>query len=141
MTAPSNSPENSFRTADGQVASVCYGPSMDSQIIRGLFNQCIKAALILRKDAGFVRELETAMGKLPPSRVGKHGQLMEWIEDFDEPEPGHRHMSHLYALHPGDQITLRGTPELAKAARVSLERRLAAGGGHTGWSRAWIVNF
>ena len=141
VTAPSNSPENSFRTKDGVVASVCYGPSMDMQIIRGLFSQCIEAAHILGKDAEFVKELERARAMLAPHRIGKHGQLMEWIEDFDEPEPGHRHMSHLYALHPGDQITLRGTPELAKAARVSLERRLAAGGGHTGWSRAWIVNF
>jgi len=70
-----------------------------------------------------------------------YGQLMEWSEDYDEPEPGHRHISHLFALHPGSQITVRGTPEVAKAARVSLERRLAHGGGHTGWSRAWIINF
>ena len=66
---------------------------------------------------------------------------MEWLEDYDEPQPGHRHISHLFALHPGNQITLRGTPDLAKAARVSLERRLQAGSGHTGWSRAWIINF
>jgi alpha-L-fucosidase 2 len=74
-------------------------------------------------------------------KIGKHGQLMEWQEDYDEPDPGHRHISHLFALHPGDQITVRGTPELAKAARVSLERRLQSGSGHTGWSRAWIINF
>jgi alpha-L-fucosidase 2 len=74
-------------------------------------------------------------------KIGKHGQLMEWLEDYDEPQPGHRHISHLFALHPDDQITVRGTPELAKAARVSLERRLQAGSGHTGWSRAWIINF
>jgi alpha-L-fucosidase 2 len=67
--------------------------------------------------------------------------LQEWLEDYQEPDPGHRHISHLFALHPGGQITLRGTPELARAARVSLERRLKAGSGHTGWSRAWIVNF
>ncbi|MBE3070029.1 MAG: glycoside hydrolase family 95 protein, partial [Planctomycetes bacterium] len=82
-----------------------------------------------------------ARDRILPPQIGKHGQLMEWGEDFDEPEPGHRHMSHLFALHPGRQITVSGTPELAKAARVSLERRLASGGGHTGWSRAWIVNF
>ena len=74
------------------------------------------------------------------TEIGKHGQLQEWMKDFDEAEPGHRHISHLFALHPGHSITLRGTPELAKAARVSLERRLANGGGGTGWSRAWIVN-
>jgi alpha-L-fucosidase 2 len=67
--------------------------------------------------------------------------LQEWLEDYDEPQPGHRHISHLFALHPGNQITPRGTPDLAKAARVTLERRLASGGGHTGWSRAWIINF
>jgi len=74
-------------------------------------------------------------------QVGRHGQLQEWLQDFDEAEPGHRHVSHLFALHPGRSITLRGTPELSKAARASLERRLANGGGGTGWSRAWVVNF
>ena len=73
--------------------------------------------------------------------ICKHGQLQEWLEDYDEPDPGHRHVSHLFALHPGDQITLRGTPALAQAARISLERRLQAGSGHTGWSRSWIINF
>jgi alpha-L-fucosidase 2 len=78
---------------------------------------------------------------LPRLQIGQHGQLQEWLEDYDEAEPGHRHISHLFALHPGNQITLRGTPALARAARVTLERRLAAGSGHTGWSRAWIINF
>ncbi len=141
VTAPSNSPENSFRTADGQTASVCYGPSMDMQIIHDLFTHCIEASKILKSDMDFAVTLGKARGRLAPPQIGKRGQLQEWIEDFDEPEPGHRHMSHLYALHPGNQITLRGTPELAKAARVSLERRLANGGGGTGWSRAWVVNF
>ena len=85
--------------------------------------------------------LQRALDRLPPYQIGKHGQLQEWLKDFDEAEPGHRHISHLFALHPGHSITLRGTPELAQAARVSLERRLANGGGGTGWSRAWIVNF
>jgi alpha-L-fucosidase 2 len=74
-------------------------------------------------------------------KIGKYGQLQEWLEDYEERDPGHRHISHLFALHPGNQITLRGTPDLAQAARVTLERRLAAGGGGTGWSRAWIINF
>jgi alpha-L-fucosidase 2 len=141
VTAPSNSPENSFRTADGTVASVCAGPSMDMQILHDLFTHCIEAARILKTDAPFAAALAEARDRLAPPQVGKHGQLQEWLDDFDEPEPGHRHMSHLFALHPGSQITLRGTPDLARAARVSLERRLASGGGHTGWSRAWIVNF
>jgi alpha-L-fucosidase 2 len=141
VTAPSNSPENSFRTADGTVAGVCAGPSMDMQILHDLFTHCIEAARILGTDAEFAATLESTRARLAPPQIGKHGQLQEWLEDFDEAEPGHRHMSHLYALHPGDQITLRGTPKLARGARVSLERRLASGGGHTGWSRAWIVNF
>lgn len=141
VTAPSNSPENRFRTADGQTASVCYGPTMDLEIIYGLFTECIDASRILGLDADFRARLEQARARLAPLQIGKHGQLQEWIEDFDETEPGHRHVSHLFALHPGNEITLRGTPKLAQAARVSLERRLANGGGHTGWSRAWIINF
>jgi len=141
VTSPSNSPENSFRTADGQVANVCMGPSMDQQILWDLFTNCIKASTVLGVDEAFRSKLEETRARLAPPQIGKHGQLQEWLEDYDEPEPGHRHMSHLFALHPGSQITLRGTPELARAARVSLERRLAHGGGHTGWSRAWIINF
>lgn len=141
VTAPSISPENAFRTADGQVAGMCYGPTMDMQILRELFTNCIRASGILGVDEDFRRQLEEARSRLAPMQIGKHGQLQEWIEDFEEVEPGHRHMSHLYGLHPGNHITLRGTPELARAARVSLERRLAHGGGHTGWSRAWVINF
>ncbi len=141
VTAPSNSPENGFRTADGQRASVCMAPTMDIEILRGLFASVIEAALILQTDTLLVARLKNAKSKLVPFQIGKHGQLQEWMEDFDEPEPGHRHVSHLFALHPGDQITPQATPDLARAARVSLERRLASGGGHTGWSRAWIVNF
>src|SRR6202011_5427452 len=82
-----------------------------------------------------------ARERLPALKTGKYGQLQEWLEDYDQPQPGHPHMAPLFALHPGNQITPRLTPELAKAVRISLERRLAAGGGHTGWSRAWIINF
>ncbi|MEJ5252180.1 MAG: glycoside hydrolase family 95 protein [Chthonomonadetes bacterium] len=141
VTAPSISPENTFRTADGQVAAVCYAPTMDMQILRELFTNCIQASRTLGVDEDFRRELEEALGRLAPMQIGRHGQLQEWIEDFEENEPGHRHMSHLYGLHPGCQITPRGTPELARAVKVSLERRLAHGGGHTGWSRAWLINF
>jgi alpha-L-fucosidase 2 len=96
---------------------------------------------VLGVDPEFRTRVTAARDRLPPLKIGKHGQLQEWLEDYDEPDPGHRHISHLFALHPGNQITLRGTPELARAARVSLERRLQAGSGHTGWSRAWIINF
>lgn len=141
VTAPSNSPENHFRTPDGQEAAICMGPYMDTEIIRELFTNTASAADVLKRDAEFIGELRAAKKKLPPFQVGKHGQLQEWLHDFEEVEPGHRHMSHLYALHPGNQITPRGTPKLAEAARVTLERRLAQGGGHTGWSRAWLINF
>jgi alpha-L-fucosidase 2 len=96
---------------------------------------------LLGVDVNFRNKVSAARNKLPRLKIGKHGQLQEWQEDYDDADPGHRHISHLFALHPGDQITLHGTPELARAARVSLERRLEAGSGHTGWSRAWIINF
>jgi alpha-L-fucosidase 2 len=114
---------------------------MDTEIVHALFTRVAEAARLLGVDAEFRARVEAARSRLPPLKVGKHGQLQEWLEDYDEPDPGHRHISHLFALHPGDQITLRGTPDMARAARVSLERRLQAGSGHTGWSRAWIVNF
>ncbi len=111
------------------------------QIAHALFSRVIEASQLLNVDAEFRKKLTAARDRLPPPKIGKHGQLQEWLEDYEEPDPGHRHISHLFALHPGDQITLRGTPELARAARASLERRLQAGSGHTGWSRAWIINF
>jgi alpha-L-fucosidase 2 len=140
VTNPSHSPENAFLDLKGNEGVLCVGATMDFGIIRELFGDCLRAAEVLREDAEFRTRLERALDRLPPYQIGKHGQLQEWLQDFDEAEPGHRHISHLFALHPGHSITLRGTPELAKAARVSLERRLANGGGGTGWSRAWIVN-
>jgi len=141
VTEPSLSTENRYRTADGQVAKLCMGPTMDQEIAHALFGRVIEAGQLLGVDGEFRRRVAAARGRLAPLRVGRHGQLQEWLEDYDEPDPGHRHISHLFALHPGDQITVRGTPELARAARTSLERRLQAGSGHTGWSRAWIINF
>jgi alpha-L-fucosidase 2 len=141
VSGPSMSPENSYRLPNGNVGVLCMGPSMDSQIIYGLFSHCIEASEMLGIDPEFRVKLVAARERLPKPKIGKHGQLQEWPEDYDEPEPGHRHMSHLFALHPGNQITVTGTPELAKAARATLDRRLKHGGGHTGWSRAWIINF
>jgi len=140
VTNPSHSPENAFLDEKGNEGVLCVGATMDFGIIRELFGDCLRAAIVLGEDAELRGRLQGALDRLPPYQVGKHGQLQEWLKDFDEAEPGHRHISHLFALHPGRSITLRGTPELAKAARVSLERRLANGGGGTGWSRAWIVN-
>jgi len=141
LTGPSVSPENRYRTADGTVAALTMAPAMDREITHALFQRTMAASTVLGVDEAFRARLGKALAKLPPLAIGRHGQLQEWLEDYDDADPGHRHISHLFALHPGDQITLRGTPELARAARVSLERRLAAGSGHTGWSRAWIVNF
>ncbi|MCA8963497.1 MAG: glycoside hydrolase family 95 protein [Planctomycetes bacterium] len=141
VTGPSMSPENAFRTKDSVVAHVTMGPAMDQQIVHELFGNVLEAAVELDIDDEFTKAVAVARDKLQGPQIGSDGRLLEWNEEFDEPEPGHRHMSHLYALHPGHEITLRGTPELAAAARKVLEARLAKGGGHTGWSRAWIVNF
>jgi alpha-L-fucosidase 2 len=116
-------------------------PTMDIEILRELLTRTLDAGQILGEDRTFLLQVRHAMEKLPPFAVGKHGQLQEWQRDYEESEPGHRHISHLWALFPGTQITMAHTPELAKAARVSLERRLSYGGGQTGWSRAWVVNF
>jgi alpha-L-fucosidase 2 len=140
VTGPSLSPENRFKLPDGKAYSLCMGPVMDIELAHALFRRVIQAGEILDVDPDFRAELAKARDRLPPFKIGKHGQLQEWQEDYDEQDPGHRHVSHLFALHPGNQITLRGTPELAQAARKSLERRLASGGGGTGWSRAWVIN-
>jgi alpha-L-fucosidase 2 len=142
VTNPSHSPENSFKKADGETSIFTYGATMDLAIIRDLFGNCIEASTILGEDEEFRKELQIALDRLVPYQISdKTGRLQEWIEDYDEPEPGHRHMSHLYGLHPGHSINRRETPELVAAARKSLEYRLSHGGGHTGWSRAWIINF
>lgn len=141
ITGPSISPENKYRTSEGTIGTLVMGPTMDTEILSALFSRVIESSQILNTDEEFRKKIMAAFARLPQLQIGKHGQLQEWREDYDEPEPGHRHISHLFALHPGNQITLRGTPELAKAARTTLERRLQAGSGHTGWSRAWIINF
>lgn len=138
VTAPSNSPENAFKLKDGQAARVCMGPTMDMQILRELFGNCIRAAEILGVDDEFRARLARARAKLAPNRIGRHGQIMEWLADYEEVEPHHRHVSLLYGLYPYDEITPEGTPQLAQAARVTLERR---GDASTGWSMAWKANF
>ena len=141
VISPSVSPENTYILPDGTRGCVCYNSTMDVEILRDLLTQFLAIAQIIgHEDEGFLRTTEELLAKLPPIRIGKHGQIMEWTEDYDEAEPGHRHISHLYALYPSDQIMTDETPELAEAARVTLTRRLANGGGHTGWSRAWIIN-
>lgn len=138
-TCPSESTENNFRTPDGRVAMTSAGCTMDIALMRELFSNCMTAARELGVDAAFASRLEAAMRRLPPYKVGRYGQLQEWSIDFEESTPGQRHMSHLYPLYPGGEITPHGTPELAKAARASLQRRLDNGGAYTGWSRAWAI--
>jgi alpha-L-fucosidase 2 len=141
VAGPATSPENRFTTMDGQTASLCMAPAMEQQIIWDAFSNYLEATKVLGLKEPTVVEVEKAKARLQLPQIGSDGRLMEWNEEFKENEPGHRHISHLFALHPGKQITLRGTPELATAARKALEKRLASGGGHTGWSRAWIIAF
>ena len=141
VVGPSISPENSYRLPNGRVGTLCMGAAMDSQIVRGLFIHTIAASEILGVDPEFREKLKAARERIPPTEIGKLGTIMEWADDYAEVDPGHRHISHLYALFPSDQITRSGTPKLFDAARKTIERRLAHGGGHTGWSRAWIINF
>ena len=137
VTCPSTSPENSFLTDKGEVCSVSMGTSMDSQVIRNLFHDCITACEVLNRDREMRQRLEADLVKLPPHQIGRFGQLQEWLYDFKETEPTHRHLSHLFAVYPDDDITLRKTPALAKAADVVLERR---GDTDLGWSGAWKIN-
>lgn len=140
-TCPSESTENNFLAPDGKPAMTSAGCTMDMALIRELFTNCIAASEKLGIDAEFAEKLKQARSRLLPYQVGKHGQLQEWSIDFDEATPGQRHMSQLYPLYPGNQITPRATPKLATASRISLERRLANGGAYTGWSRAWAITF
>ncbi|WP_339923020.1 glycoside hydrolase family 95 protein [uncultured Cyclobacterium sp.] len=141
VTSPSYSPENAYiDPITGKVSRNTTAASMDIQIINDIFNACLKAEEIIG-DKQLTTAIEKASSKLPPIKIGENGTLQEWYEDYEEVEPGHRHMSHLYALYPSNQIT-KATPELFKAAEKTIERRLAHGGaGQTGWSRAWIINF
>jgi alpha-L-fucosidase 2 len=140
VTNPSYSPENSYRMADGTIGRQTVGATMDYEIIYTLFHATINASQILGTDAEYREQLEKALKRIPDLKIGKHGQLQEWSEDYDEPTPGMSHVSHLFALFPSDEITLRGTPELAKAAQISLQRREENGGGKGGWPSAWYAN-
>jgi alpha-L-fucosidase 2 len=138
VTAPSNSPENAFKTSDGKEAHIVMGPTVDMQILRYLFDSCVSASEILGVDSSFRKDLREKRTRLAPTRIGSDGRVMEWLEEYAEPEPHHRHVSHLWALYPGSEITLDGTPDLAAAARKTLEVR---GDISTGWSLAHKINF
>ena len=137
VTGPTSSPENEF-IIDGKKISICMGPTMDNQLVRELFTNTISAAEILGLSGSFTDSLRTAVNELPPHKISDEGYLMEWLEDYEEADVHHRHVSHLYGLHPSNQISPTLTPELAEACRVTLNRR---GDEATGWSRAWKLNF
>jgi alpha-L-fucosidase 2 len=139
VSGPASSPENSFKAPDGSIGYLTMGPSHDQEVIWDLFTNLMEASGILGIDDDFTKKITGYRSDLLMPKIGTDGRLMEWPVEFSEPEPGHRHMSHLFALHPGRQITT-ATPEMQNAARKSLEFRLANGGGHTGWSAAWLVN-
>ncbi|AQT67448.1 Trehalose and maltose hydrolases (possible phosphorylases) [Anaerohalosphaera lusitana] len=141
VSGPSTSPENAFIGPDGNRVNADMGTSMDQEIIWENFTNVLQAAEVLGIEDEFVQKVRAAREKLMLPGIGSDGRLMEWSQEFKEAEPGHRHLSHLYALHPGYQFTYQDSPEMVEAARKSIEYRLAHGGGHTGWSRAWIINF
>ena len=138
VTAPSNSPEHAYIMPNGFRGSTVMGPAMDQQICREIFRACMEASTILGTDAEWRKELAGIIPRLAPNQAGAAGDLNEWLHDWKDSEPGHRHVSHLYGLHPYDEITPWQTPGLAVAARKTLEQRGDEG---TGWSKAWKINF
>jgi alpha-L-fucosidase 2 len=140
VTAPSISPENSFILPDGNKANLTVSPTIDVELTMELYRACIEAAEILGADKIFSAELESTLGKIVPLQISKKdGRLQEWMEDYRDAEPGHRHLSHLISLYPGSLINER-TPELLAAAAKAIDERLAHNGGATGWSCTWLVN-
>ena len=139
VTCPSTSPENEFIAKDGKRLSLAAASAMDLEIVWDCFTNCIEAAKALGDDEAFAAELKQALDCLQPLRITSDGRLMEWWQEYKEAEPGHRHLSHLYGVYPGRQITPNGSMELAQAAHKSMDARIANGGGHTGWSCAWGI--
>ncbi|PVH73428.1 glycoside hydrolase family 95 protein [Cadophora sp. DSE1049] len=140
VTNPSLSPENTFLSESHTPGVLCEGSTVDIQIIRAVFSAFIDTASELKIPDDLLPQIATARESLPPMSIGSFDQLQEWQKDYKEYEPGHRHTSHLWALHPGNEISLTKTPSLAAASAVVLRRRAEHGGGHTGWSRAWLIN-
>ncbi len=134
VIAPANSPENHFTMTNGQQAAICMGPTMMQQLVRYLFTACIDSSQTLGVDESFRNELITKRARLSPTQIGSDGRIMEWLQEYQEPEVHHRHVSHLWGLYPGDEISQYATPDLAQAARKSLEVR---GDDGVGWSLAY----
>ena len=140
VSGPSNSPENTYRASQKNRLSLDMGPAMDQEIIWETFSNYLEAVDVLEIQDDFTEQVRNTLGRLQLPQIGEDGRMLEWSRPFAEAEPGHRHMSHLFGLHPGRQFS-RLTPDYLEACRKSIEYRLSHGGGHTGWSRAWIINF
>jgi alpha-L-fucosidase 2 len=134
VTAPANSPENAFMMPDGKPAHICLGPTMDNQLLRFLFGACMEASDILGVDKDFAAELKLKRDRLPPTQIGSDGRVMEWLQEYPEQDPHHRHTSHLWGLYPGNEISPTATPALAEAAKKTL---VARGDESTGWATAF----
>lgn len=140
VTNPSLSPENTFLSEAGIPGVLCEGSTIDIQIIDAVFGAYIESVHVLDRSDELLERVLSYRALLPPMSIGSLGQLQEWQHDYSEVELGHRHTSHLWGLYPGNTITLEDTPHLAAASKVTLQRRAENGGGHTGWSRAWLIN-
>ena len=141
ISVPSSSPENRYINEKGESVALCRGSAMDQQVIYEIFNNYLEASEILGTRSPLTLRIKNQLKKLRPGFVlGKDGRILEWDREYKEPEPGHRHMSHLYGFHPGDQISKTDEPELFEAVRRTLDYRLENGGAGTGWSRAWLIN-
>ena len=138
VTVPSQSPENRF-VGGREPVSLCISATMDIELIHDVLTHVIEASRILKLDEDDIPKWQNILDRIPPLQIGKYGQLQEWLEDYDEVEPGHRHLSHLVGWFPGDQITVEVTPELAQAVRAVLERREKHTGGYCGWTHAWMA--
>jgi alpha-L-fucosidase 2 len=134
VTAPANSPENAFLMPDGKPAHICLGPTLDNQLLRFLFGVCIESSEILGVDQDLAAEFKAKRDRLPPTQIGSDGRIMEWLQEYPEADPHHRHVSHLWGLYPGNEISLAATPDLAAAAEKSLNVR---GDMSTGWATAF----
>ncbi len=142
VTGPSVSPENWFLTAEGKACSESMGPTADRVLVHSLLSACVEASTTLGVDEDFRTKAKDALDRLPPLQIGKHGQLQEWLEDFDEAEPNHRSTTHLIALYPEHQISPGATPALAQAARITIERRISQPNWEDSeWGRANLVNY
>lgn len=140
VSGPSVSPENCYTSPSGTNVGLCMAPAMDQQIIWDVFTSVVEAAQELKISDDFIKQVMEVSKELAMPGIGTDGRLLEWCEQYEEVEPGHRHISHLYGVYPSEQYTYATAPELMEAAKKSLKYRLSHGGGHTGWSRAWIIN-